>query len=148
MSKVPQNVAGAIAAKITDWEPTNGQIAYLLNHEMHPNPTPCPNVQRTVYSMELMSLVNMSRVPALVSHPRFADVRHDIKTQDIPALLEWPTVFYVLGMITAVEKQALEAYIATPIPDPNYQEEISWSLLTFGREIDEEDVAAAREAVN
>lgn len=135
----------AMAAYINDWAPDNAAIAALLNAQVIVNPTPQGTILRPIYSAEVMGMLSPDSLQKVSRNAGFTQIRDDIKNQRRTECVEW--VFFVqsCGDITQSEATNIVNYLMSTVPDPHWQENVSWSHVNLGRAVDVEDVGLARE---
>lgn len=136
----------AIRGHVADWAPTDAEIAAALNTATEPNPVPQGTVPRYLLTADVLGLLSPASVGALFDSGNLPDMRDTIVAQDREGVVTWAAAALLAGKINQAEHDAVAAMAQETVPDPAWQAEVSWAVLTLGRAVDAADIAAARAA--
>lgn len=127
-----------------DWSSkTDVQILTDVQAMTVSNPESQTNTLPTMTATNILGLLSTS-LAKLASVPTIVAVRDDIRAQDREGVLNWAALYLAAGLITSAEYEAVLAFVNTPVADPNYSAVVSWAKVNLGREIQLEDIQAAR----
>lgn len=132
---------------IPDWRPSDAELAARLNAERVPNPEPQATILVPLDALALSALVSNESLTKLETAGLIIPINAAIGAQERETLGRWVQYAAYRQHLTAEEAGALLAKIAETVPDPSWQKELSWAVLTFGREVTAEDVGAVRAQV-
>lgn len=99
-----------------------------------------PDVLAPMYESELMGLLGPSSFAAVLGHLRFSEFKADVAAQNHGGVALWATVFALLTLVTADERDDVHDYCARTIPGPSR----SRGAAVFGAEVTLADVRRAR----
>lgn len=134
----------AIRAEVASWEATDQEIVDQLNSPTLANPVPQGTVPAPVSVLSLMALLFSAEVKAVMEQPWVVDFRDAANAQDRGKVTNWTQAAQVAGLVSAESAGKVVAALEATQPDPAWRDAVSWAELTLGREVDLEDVAAAR----
>lgn len=138
-----EQVAG-IRALVTDWTPSNDEIAAALNAMTVPNPVPQGKVPAPLTVASIIGLLSPAAVGALSRNPNTSTIRDDIRKQDREAVVTWATALTAAGDVTPDELAKVEAAVQTTIDDPAWQATIPTLSAILGRPATAADIAVVR----
>lgn len=126
-----------------DWSPTDAEIAAAMNDA----PSVAPKVPVTLSASQVLGRLaaeSQARVAGWVQLPA---VLADIRGNDHGAVQNWTQLAFAGGVITEAERDAILAYTASEVDDPDWDtaRSAAWNLCQLGRDVTAEDVAQARE---
>lgn len=99
-------------------------------------------VPRPFAVADLLGALNQSTVAYLADSPTTLQILDAVRSNDRAACTLWLQTLVLAGKISSAEAEALAAILTAADPAPK----TSWARLNFGRDLDQLDVLAAREA--
>ena len=151
-----------IRSHVTDWTPTDQELADGLNGDMVPNPTPQPTVPTPFLARDCMSLLSSASVADILGIPSFdSSIRPLLNIinksqEDISNLNDWAGALFKGGKLTQTEYDALAAPAPGTTagaqvglfnrtgPDPDWPATLPRPVVELGRTLDADDIQAAR----
>jgi hypothetical protein len=133
-----------IQAKVTDWSPSNQDLADSLNAPAVANPVPQAQVPQPYHIYDLVSATSAGKRSTLSQHIGY--MQPVVIAQDSYHLGAFTDALALLGEIAQADSDAMKGVMAQTQPDPNWPAQIGWAESNLGRPADALDVAAARPA--
>lgn len=134
----------AIQARVSDWSPTDAEIAAALNAATEINATPQELVPKALTVEALMGVLSPEAVAHFYQHPSWGLMRDDVRAQNRVGVATWTAAAFAAGRIAQADHDAVAAELAAQVDDPDWSAMVSWAVLALGRPVDARDVAAAR----
>lgn len=138
----PEAIA-AIQAKVSDWNTTDAAIVTALNTEQIAN----PNTGLVLPPLSMMAMaqrISPETALRIINWPNLPLLKTEVDKGERAATMNWLGLLSYCGMVSQAEFSAVNAYFMTPITDPARPAQLPWSVVTLGRLVDAEDIAAAR----
>lgn len=130
-----------------EWaESTDAELRDRLNAPSIPNPSPQSSVLAPISVTGLMQLLTPEEAGKVLNTAWVTDFRDAVVSGDRERALNWVNAAAFVALVSPESRNAVAGAIMQEVLDPDWPAQVSWAEVNLGRQVDIDDIAAARAA--
>lgn len=133
-----------IQDRVSDWTPSDQEIADALNSDLVDNPEAQDTVPKPYSMADIMGAISAQALAKVRSEGGITEIAQAVRANDDERVLMWAQSYLVTGDITQSEYDAVQAIVTDTQLDPDYDAQVPWPQVHLGRLVDADDIQKSR----